>query len=58
MERTEFKPGDVVSLKSGGPDMTFGGASSLGDALCYWFVRNERVCETFPFATLKRPDAE
>lgn len=33
----EFKPGDVVVLKSGGPDMTISSIDEGQKASCYWF---------------------
>jgi uncharacterized protein YodC (DUF2158 family) len=37
----KFKPGDIVRLKSGGPDMTVERVSELGDGttyFCSWFA--------------------
>lgn len=33
----EFKKGDTVKLKSGGPVMTISERSSSGSFQCYWF---------------------
>lgn len=37
----EFKPGDVVVLKSGGPAMTIRELQGTGTALCEWFNRDD-----------------
>ncbi|PAQ05730.1 YodC family protein [Mesorhizobium temperatum] len=34
-----FKTGDVVRLKSGGPNMTVSDAAASGSVLCNWFNR-------------------
>lgn len=40
MTKNEIKPGNVVTLKSGGPKMTVGSVS--GDtAYCHWFTSDE-----------------
>jgi uncharacterized protein YodC (DUF2158 family) len=53
----EFKPGDVVVLKSGGPKMT---VSMTGDdsfqrptVWCDWFERDKKVSDTFPPTSLE-----
>jgi len=33
----QFRTGQVVQLKSGGPRMTVTGYSQLGNAICEWF---------------------
>ena len=33
----QFKPGDIVRLKSGGPAMTVSSEESGGAFLCQWF---------------------
>ncbi|UDL89439.1 DUF2158 domain-containing protein [Mesorhizobium sp. PAMC28654] len=38
-----FKTGDVVKLKSGGPDMTVSDGSASGSYLCHWFNREGDV---------------
>ena len=39
----EFKPGDVVRLKSGGPPMTCeSGVNEYGRVFCQWFDKNGR----------------
>lgn len=38
----QFKVGDVVELKSGGPAMTVEGIDpGTGRVVCKWFVKNE-----------------
>jgi uncharacterized protein YodC (DUF2158 family) len=36
-----FKIGDVVKLKSGGPSMTVSSLESNGELWCVWFANNE-----------------
>ena len=36
MKEKEFKPGDVVMLKSSGPPMTVIGCSENGEVHCMW----------------------
>jgi uncharacterized protein YodC (DUF2158 family) len=58
----EIKTGDVVVLKSGGPDMT---VSSIGQteytdylqAWCSWFDGKKVVRDTFPLTSLKKADS-
>jgi uncharacterized protein YodC (DUF2158 family) len=54
----EFKDGDAVRLRSGGPDMTikqigiFGMGGTTKEALCTWFD-GKKLCEqVFALATL------
>ena len=54
---TEFKPGDVVMLKSGGPKMT---VDQIGDSAsnremvwCDWFEGNKKFNDSFPPTSLK-----
>jgi uncharacterized protein YodC (DUF2158 family) len=61
----EFKPGDVVKLKSGGPKMTIekiGPRSSDNTevvASCVWFTANEELKDgRFPRETLKSTQEE
>jgi uncharacterized protein YodC (DUF2158 family) len=53
----DIKVGDIVTLKSGGPNMTAGKISNLsnGDAFvsCYWFVNGEVKTAGFAIETLK-----
>lgn len=53
----EFKKGDTVQLKSGGPIMTI---QDLGEydyiqdgAYCVWFTRGEKSADVFDVAMLK-----
>lgn len=49
-----FQVGDVVQLKSGGPDMTIENFTDGGSALCVWFDGTERKSGTFnPRALMK-----
>jgi uncharacterized protein YodC (DUF2158 family) len=59
----EIKVGDVVQLKSGGPDMTVNQIDKLGtmsgegplSAWCCWFDNNrEEKKGTFPLTSLKK----
>lgn len=53
----EFKNGEVVELKSGGPRMAVydTGDDSLGHATvwCEWLVGNKKFAETFAPTSLK-----
>ncbi|MFC6999560.1 DUF2158 domain-containing protein [Rufibacter roseus] len=40
MEKENFKEGDLVKLKSGGPVMTIA-SSGMGMAACVWFNKDE-----------------
>jgi uncharacterized protein YodC (DUF2158 family) len=51
-----LKSGDVVQLKSGGPDMTVNFVENDGAtevAGCSWFINNKKESSRFPTATLK-----
>ncbi len=49
----DFKVGDVVELKSGGPDMTI--TSIEGDkANCTWFVEGKPHYGQFPIIALQK----
>lgn len=53
----QFKPGDVVELKGGGPDMTI---SSVDDdsAYCEWFdAKNAPQGRRYQFAVLKHSES-
>ena len=56
----ELNVGDVVVLKSGGPDMTIkeiGDYGIKGDgALCVWFDGKQQKSEVFALPTLKKAD--
>ena len=52
----EIAAGDVVQLKSGGPDMTVNfveNDSGTEVAACSWFVNNKKENGRFPTKTLK-----
>ena len=49
----EFKKGDVVQLKSGGPLMTIKERAKEGNYLCVWFVGDEPKHRTFSGEELK-----
>jgi len=55
----ELKAGDVVQLKSGGPEMTIQGIGKYGfgathdTANCVWFEGKKRMEALFELATLK-----
>ena len=54
----EFKVGDVVQLKSGGPEMTVTGPANSGNVLCAWFTSFDAASIStgvFPPAALKTP---
>jgi len=57
----EFKVGDVVELKSGGPKMTIEVIDDYGtghkQARCVWFDKAKREATIFEFATLKKVEA-
>jgi len=53
----EFKKGDVVMLKSGGPEMTF--AEEITEsgkklARCVWFDKNKKCEEIFEIELLEK----
>ena len=59
----EFKVGDVVSLKSGSPDMTIEqypcydmGQIYTDRARCIWFENTKIYKDIFPIATLEKSD--
>jgi uncharacterized protein YodC (DUF2158 family) len=54
----EFKPGDVVRLKSGGPKMTvdqIDASSSRKTVWCDWFEGSKKFSDTFPPTSLEIP---
>jgi uncharacterized protein YodC (DUF2158 family) len=55
MPSERFKVGDVVRLKSGGPDMTVTGVAIGGDLICRWFEGDTARIDTFPSGALIRP---
>jgi uncharacterized protein YodC (DUF2158 family) len=56
----DFKAGDVVQLKSGGPKMTIKGIGKYGmgtsedNALCVWFEKTTKKEEIFELPTLTK----
>ena len=57
MAEHEFKPGDLVQLKSGGPVMTYEGEAAFGgEALCVWFDGKKMERQGFTYAALKRAE--
>jgi uncharacterized protein YodC (DUF2158 family) len=42
-EMSDFKPGDVVQLKSGGPVMTIKFIDEDGDVFCEWFDKKDEL---------------
>ena len=57
-----FKEGDKVRLKSGGPIMTIKGIGQYGagakddNALCVWFDGKKKFEDVFEFVTLELAD--
>ena len=47
---TNFKKGDVVWLKSGGPRMTVNYKTANGSLSCVWFDENNKMCNGNFFA--------
>jgi uncharacterized protein YodC (DUF2158 family) len=54
---SQFKIGDVVQLKSGGPNMTVESDAREGCFVCTWFERSELKRTTFQGALLRVPEA-
>jgi len=55
----QFKAGDVVQLKSGGPKMTIREIEEWDGgprAWCKWFQGSDSKEDVFPLPTLKFPD--
>jgi uncharacterized protein YodC (DUF2158 family) len=53
-ERIPFKVGEVVRLKSGGPDMTVAevGGIDPDDVMCQWFGGKKLETGVFPWKSL------
>jgi len=49
----EFKIGDVVQLKSGGPLMTIENFDEDNKACCVWFIDNKQQYGLFEIKTIK-----
>ena len=52
----DFKIGEVVQLKSGGPLMTVDNVDPHNMINCVWFHEREKKSDVFPAATLKPVD--
>jgi uncharacterized protein YodC (DUF2158 family) len=52
-EQQQFKPGDVVQLKSGGPAMTVGGRVAEDSIRCHWFDGATAKTEIFPVTAIR-----
>jgi uncharacterized protein YodC (DUF2158 family) len=53
MADDQFKPGDVVSLRSGGPRMTIASIDGQ-NALCEWFSDDQQLRDrTFALTSLR-----
>ena len=52
----DIKPGDIVELKSGGPNMTVGSVNDKEICECVWFIGQpfQRDTGRFPTATLRK----
>jgi uncharacterized protein YodC (DUF2158 family) len=50
----DLKPGDVVELKSGGPDMTIETVGHDGRVACVWFDGNQEKRALFQSTSLKK----
>ena len=62
-ETEEFKIGDVVQLKSGGPYMTVvslneNSMTHTGQIKCQWFEKNRPETCSFPAAALEQVDED
>lgn len=54
----EYKPGDIVQLKSGGPSMTVSTVTKDGEAYwCEWFKGASKERAMFEEVTLKEYEA-
>jgi len=52
----EFKPGDIVQLKSGGPRMTVREVTLRGEVRTSWFAGSKHESALFPVEALTTPD--
>jgi uncharacterized protein YodC (DUF2158 family) len=51
---TKFKSGDIVKLKSGGPDMTIQRYDKLNDGFrCQWFAGKKLESGIFPAESIE-----
>ncbi|TIN02572.1 MAG: DUF2158 domain-containing protein [Mesorhizobium sp.] len=53
MTEADFKEGDAVRHKAGGPKMIFVGTSQTGHAICEWFDKGQRQ-DSFSFSALEK----
>lgn len=53
MSNESYKPGDVVTLKSGGPAMTVAWVDG-NEAYCEWFVESKVTGAKFPLTSLEK----
>ncbi len=58
MSTNQFKPGDLVYLKSGGPAMTVEAVNEKGDIACHWFKGASRPTGLFNPVLLKQADGK
>lgn len=55
MSNEEIKKGDIVQLKSGGPQMTVVLINSKDEAECFWFLPDmKKRTDSFPIETLSK----
>jgi uncharacterized protein YodC (DUF2158 family) len=52
--QTEFKVGDIVELKSGGPDMTVTDPNWNDEVRCQWFLQGKIYVGVFPANALRK----
>jgi uncharacterized protein YodC (DUF2158 family) len=57
-QMSEFKVGDVVELKSGGPRMTVARINHNGRLACEWFDSNKKSLDYFAVESLKVSKAD
>lgn len=55
-DRVNIDVGDVVQLRSGGPDMTVEDVPDTTQIACFWFVQKDLRRETFPALALDKID--
>lgn len=51
---TDFKVGDVVILRSGGPNMTVTYIERGGKVTCHWYHDGKYAWEAFPPAAIEK----
>ncbi|MEE9386259.1 MAG: DUF2158 domain-containing protein [Nannocystaceae bacterium] len=54
--QTDFKVGDTVRLRSGGPLMTIDRILERGDVSCTWFAGGKAECRPFAPRTLEHEE--